>query len=93
MNRPIIVITRNHQHMRNWVRAKNMEYNPNIFIVIGIKKSDINKIRGLARGTRYVEIDTPVDYEYYEKIKQELRAKGAIKLPLDINQWSIADFA
>jgi len=82
----IIAIAADYQHIRNYCKDKNMSLDR------FVHATDINKMLGLARGYKYIFISAPYDRNLWLKMQLEFRVKGAIKLPLDINKWSLLDF-
>ena len=55
--------------------------------------TSIEKMLGLARGYSYIWITDPYDRDFREKVQMEFRIKEAIRLPLNINEWVISEFA
>ena len=53
----------------------------------------LEKMKGLARGYKYIWITDPYDSDFREKVRMEFRIKGAVRLPLNINKWSLLEFA
>ena len=84
--RKIIAIAADYQHLRNFCKEKD--------IPLGrfVHATSIKKMKGL-RGYRYIWISDPYELTFKQNLPQELRKAGAIRLPLDINQWVLTDFA
>ena len=83
----IIAIAADYQHLRNYCKDKGM--NLSRFV----HATKIEKMQGLRRGYSYIVVSEPYDYNLWHKMQTEFRAKGAIRLPLNINEWSLMDFA
>jgi len=81
----IIAIAAEYQHLINFCKDKNIM--PDRFV----HATSIEKMRGL-RGYRYILITEPYDRDFRLNLDNEFRRAGAIRLPLDINQWSLMDF-
>ena len=82
----IIAIAAEYQHLINFCKAKNIM--PDRFVYA----TSIEKMLGLARGYKYIWVTDPREYEFRQKLREQFRIKDAIRLPLDINEWSLMDF-
>jgi len=81
----IIAIAAQYQHLRNFCREKDIQLDR------FVHATSIEKMRGL-RDYRYIWISSPYDSDFRWKLDEELRRARAIRLPLDINEWSLMDF-
>jgi len=82
----IIAIAADYQHLINFCKDKGML--PDRFVWA----TSIEKMLGLAHGYKYIWITDPYNRDFREKVQMEFRVKRAVRLPLDINQWSISEF-
>lgn len=82
----ILAIAAEYQHLINFCKAKGML--PDRFV----HATKIEKMQGLARGYKYIWITDPYDRDFRKKVQMEFRVKGAVRLPLDINEWVISEF-
>lgn len=83
----ILAIAANPQHLINYCRDKDI---PLERFVHG---NDVEKMRELDHGYRYIVVTKPYNCVLWDEIQREFRIKHAIRLPLDINQWAITEFA
>ena len=82
----IIAIAADLQHLLNYCSDKGML--PGRFV----HATDIDKMRGLRHGYHYIWISDPYDSKFRQKVQEQFRVKGAVRLPLDINKWSLTEF-
>jgi len=82
----IIAIAAQHQHLLNFCNQKKININK------FIHATDPKKLRGL-RDFNYIVVSEPYSHDLWEKMQYEFRVSHANRLPLDINQWSLMEFA
>ncbi|MCK4870769.1 MAG: hypothetical protein KAS93_06640 [Gammaproteobacteria bacterium] len=82
----IIAIAAEYQHLRNYCREKNIDLNRFVHATCS------EKMRGL-KGFRYIVVSQPYSNDLWHKMQIEFRRARAIRLPLDINQWTLTEFA
>lgn len=82
----IIAIAASFNHLKNFCREKDINISRFTYI------DNIDKLRGI-RKFNYIVVSEPYSCDFWHKIKIELRRAMAIRLPLDIDQWSLMDFA
>ena len=84
--RKIVAIAADYQHLRNYCKEKDIPLDRFVHV------TSIKKMQGL-RGYRYIWISDPYELTFKQNVHQELRKAEETRLPLDINQWSLVDFA
>jgi len=84
----IIAIAADYQHVINYCKDKNML--PNRFV----HAINPEKLKGL-RNYNYIVVTEPYneDIKKWREMQIQFRMAGAIRLPLDINEWSLLEFA
>ncbi len=82
----IIAIAADLRHLKNFCREKDISISRFTYI------DNIDKLRGM-RDFNYIVISEPYSYDFWHEIKIELRRAMANRLPLDINEWSLMEFA
>ena len=82
----IIAIAADYQHLINFCKEKNIM--PDRFV----HATNIEKMLGLQRKYKYIVVTQPYDQDLWWKMQEQFRVKEAIRLPLDINKWSLTEF-
>ena len=83
----IVAVAADEQHLKNFCKWENIDRGK--FVFADNKK----KLMGIGRGYSYVVISEPYNYRDWHEMQIEFRIDRANRLPLDINQWPLTEFA